>query len=551
VVGEDRPAGKAAWLFALGMLGMALRLGRRRSAKAPSPAPARTAGQKARRALRALTGIAVIGAAGSFSGCSCGGDEQVAGAQYRCDPAATPPCTTLEPGLIGAYTSAAVSGTTIWVAGYAEANLLDRLSWGDLAVGKWEGDRVAWSVIDGVPAEPAVDPALFNKNAFRGGQTEPGDDVGLWTSIAVDDAGKPAVAYYDRTHKALKFAQSNGSSWSVMTVETKLQSDIGRYAKLLFVGGKPIIAYLAIEPGKDGAVTSKVRLATGTTSAPTEADWTFEDVAADPATPCRAYNCAADEACIASTGLCTAKQPSDACAPKCSSGTACVDQGGTAACAAVFDAGKLDTYPDAYGNYVSMAKTPDGGVGIAFYDRLHTNLVIARKEAGAWKTLVVDGATPDGATDTGDMGIGTSLFIDDKGDWHLSYADGLSEGMRYAQVTKGSAVKIVDVADDGLTVDGTTKFTDGQHIVGDDSRVHVAASGEIHITYQDATAGQLRYAVGTPSGDKITWKLRALEQEGFAGAFSAPIAVDGKLQLLNWWRVGGQEPRGDVSIISP
>jgi MYXO-CTERM domain-containing protein len=550
VVGQDRPADKAAWLFALGMLGMALRFGRRRSAKAPSPPPARAAGGKARRALRALTGIALIGAAGSFSGCSCSGDEQDA-SQYRCDPTGNPPCTTLEPGLIGAYTSVAVSGSTIWVAGYVEANWVDEFSWGDLAVGQWSGERVAWSVIDGVPAEPPVDPAQFNKNAFRGGQTESGDDVGLWTSIAVDDAGRPAVAYYDRTNKALKFAQSTSSGWSVMTVETKPQSDIGRYAKLLFVGGKPTIAYLSIEPGENGAVTSKVRLAKGTSGAPTEADWTFEDVAVDTATPCRAYNCGLDEACVASTGLCTKPQTGDACAPSCSSGAACVDQGGAATCAKIIDANKLDSYPEAYGDYVSMAKTPDGGVGIAFYDRLHTNLVIASKEGDAWKTLVVDGATPDGATDTGDMGIGASLFIDDKGDWHLSYVDGLSEGLRYAQVTKGTTVKILDLADDGLTVDGATKFGDGQHLVGDDSRVYVAASGEIHITYQDATAGKLRYAVGTPTGDKITWKVRSIDQEGFAGAFSAPVAVNGKLQLANWWRIGGQAPRGDVSIISP
>ncbi|WP_235879705.1 MYXO-CTERM sorting domain-containing protein [Polyangium aurulentum] len=550
VVGEDRPSSKAAWLFALGMLGMVLRFGRRRSAKAPSPAPARpAAGQKARRALRALTGLAIIGAAGSFSGCSCGGDEQVS-AQYHCDPAANPPCTTLEPGLIGAYTSVAVSGSTVWVAGYVEANWVDEYSWGDLAVGQWNGERVGWSVIDGVPADPPVDPAQFNKSAFRGGQTEAGDDVGLWTSIAVDDAGRPAVAYYDRTHRALKFAQSTASGWSVMTVETQPQSDIGRYAKLLFVGGKPVIAYLSIGPGENGAVTSKVRLAKGASAAPTESDWTFEDVAVNTATPCREYNCTLSEVCVADTGMCTKKENSDACTPKCSSGSACVDQGGAAACADIVDATKLDSYPEAYGDYVSMAKTPDGGVGIAFYDRIHTDLVIATKEGEAWKTLVVDGAAPDGA-DTGDMGIGSSLFIDDKGDWHLSYVDGLSEGLRYAQVTKGTTVKILDLADDGLTVDGATKFEDGQHLVGDDSRVYVSASGEIHITYQDATAGKLRYAVGTPSGDKITWKLRSIDQEGFAGAFSAPISVDGKLQLANWWRTGGQEPRGDVSIVSP
>ena len=81
--------------------------------------------------------------------------------------------------------------------------------------------------------------------------------------------------------------------------------------------------------------------------------------------------------------------------------------------------------------------------------------------------------------------------------------------------------------------------------------IYVGPSGEIHITYQDATAGTLRHAVGTPSGDMITWKVKAIDQDGFAGAFSRPFIVDGKLMLANWWRMGGDEPKGDVAIVTP
>jgi hypothetical protein len=49
----------------------------------------------------------------------------------------------------------------------------------------------------------------------------------------------------------------------------------------------------------------------------------------------------------------------------------------------------------------------------------------------------------------------------------------------------------------------------------------------------------------------VTWNVSVVEQEGFAGAFSRPFISDGKLMLANWWRVGGDEPRGDVNIISP
>ncbi|MBK9263594.1 MAG: hypothetical protein IPM54_27785 [Polyangiaceae bacterium] len=548
VAGEESSQSNAAWLVALGMVGVALRFARRRSDKpsagAPSNPKVRAAtGSRGRRALRALTGIAIIGAAGSFAG--CGDDGTVKVNTYQC---VAPNCTTLYPGLIGAYTSVATTGKTIWVAGYAEADWSNEFSWGDLVVGTWSETKVNWKAIDGVPAEPPVDPTLYNKDGFRGGQVEPGDDVGLWTSIALDRAGKPAVAYYDRTNKALKFAQQVDTAWRIITVESKPQSDIGRYAKLVFVADRPAIAYLSIEPGADGAVTSKVRVATATSTTPSEADWTFEDAVVDNATPCRAYFCGTGDVCVVENNRCMAKQTT--CDPKCGTGTACVDLGMGAACSDIRDASKVDTYPDAVGDYISLAVDPSGALGIAFYDRIHGNLVIASKASGSWTSQIVDGQAPDG-TDTGDRGIGASLFIDDKGDWHISYVDGLSEGLLYAQVTKGTTVLFTTGVDDGLTVDGVTKHDDGQHLVGDDSSIYVGASGEIHITYQDATAGKLRHAVGTPTGGMITWKLATIEQEGFAGAFSKPFIVDGKLMLANWWRMGGEEPKGDVSIVSP
>ncbi|HRI71269.1 MAG TPA: hypothetical protein PK156_43850, partial [Polyangium sp.] len=546
VVGDDS-RGNAAWMLVLGMVGAALRLARRRSDKPAEDKPSNpkmraTTSSSGRRALRVLTSISVLGAAGFFAG--CGDDGQVQVNTYKCEP---PGCTSLLPGLIGAYTSVAVSGKTIWVAGYAEADWSNGYSWGDLVVGPWNETHVDWKAVDGVPAEPPVDSTIFNKEGFRGGQIESGDDVGLWTSIALNDSGNPSVAYYDRTNRALKYIRRVESNWEAITVEAKPMSDIGRYAKLMFVGGKPTIAYLSIEPGQNGAVTSKIRLATATSATPKESDWTFEDVVVDPATPCRPTYCDSSSACIISTNTCVKKETT--CDPKCSTGTACVDLGMGAACSDIRDGATIDTYPDAVGDYISMALDPSGGIGLAYYDRIHGNLVIASKATGTWTSTIIDGQAADG-TNTGDRGIGASLFIDEKGDWHISYADGLSEGLMYAQITKGTTVKLTTVVDDGLGINGM-KHDDGQHLVGDDSSVYVGSSGEIHITYQDATAGKLRHAVGTPSGDMITWKVSVVAQENFAGAFSRAFVADGKLMLANWWRAGGEEPKGDVAIVTP
>jgi len=83
----------------------------------------------------------------------------------------------------------------------------------------------------------------------------------------------------------------------------------------------------------------------------------------------------------------------------------------------------------------------------------------------------------------------------------------------------------------------------------------VTQSGEIHISYQDATAGTLRHVTGSPSGQGHSWLIKALDQKGkFAGAFSRMLSVDGTLSVLNWWRVGGKTDIGvvgDVAIIAP
>jgi hypothetical protein len=459
-------------------------------------------------------------------------------------------CTALEPGLIGAYTSAVAEGGSVWVAGYLEGNYNDPAfvyKYGDLVVGKWNDDasKVDWTIVDGVPSDP-VDTTKFDINGFRGGQSLEGDDVGLWTSVALGPDGNPAVAYYDRTNKALKFAQLIGDTWSVTTVSAVTGADVGRYAKLLFVGGVPVIAYLAILPAEGpGPITSKVVVATSASPTPGDGDWTEEDVIVSDTTPCRVSFCPSTTVCIAATGLCT--EVVEGCA-KCAPSEGCVDDGGPK-CEAKFDKNKLDSYPDAVGDYIALAPDTAGGFGIAYYDRTHGNLFVASKASGAWSSLLVDGQA--GETDTGDMGIGASLSIDSAGDWHVAYVDGYAEAVRYAKIAQGTTLGATELVDDGLSVGGLP-FDDGQHLVGDDSSIFVTSSGEVHITYQDATGGTLHYAVGVPSGAGHTWTVTVVEQpDTFAGAFSKVLGEGGVLRIVNWWRKGGERVVGDVAIVTP
>jgi len=214
----------------------------------------------------------------------------------------------------------------------------------------------------------------------------------------------------------------------------------------------------------------------------------------------------------------------------------------------------VDTYPDVMGDYISIASGP-GGLGIAAYDRPHGNLVaFMDRGGGKWDQAIIDGETGSRADktaiDTGDVGVGASLFIDGGGTWHLSYVNGLDESLRYITFKDGKPGKS-EIVDDGSSADGKT-FPDGLHVVGDDSTIRV--DGDIVVIYyQDATAGTLRRAAGSPKGSTHNWDLRALPQPNrYAGFF--PAIVPGEDKVANFWEQtdrGTHTVTGNVSILQP
>src|SRR5690606_5835443 len=188
---------------------------------------------------------------------------------------------------------------------------------------------------------PAPDGSKFDTSAFRGGQIEPGEDGGLWTSIAAN-GDRLAVAYYDRTNGQLKLAVRGDDGWSVDVVEKIANGDAGKYAELWVEGDTPVVAYQAIEPATQGLVASTVRIARDGSSG----GFQHEDVAVEPETPCRAEYCTGGSVCLAETGQCA---PTGTGCPDCADDEECIGVGGTPQCAEVLDDGKLDTYPFAIG----------------------------------------------------------------------------------------------------------------------------------------------------------------------------------------------------------
>ena len=174
-----------------------------------------------RRSHTALIGIGALAAvAASSQGCACG--DSSSANNTGCGSDCNQPCGSANTvGLVGSYTSIAkAKDGTIWVAGYNDGDVSDPHGgnlWGDLVVGKYDSGKsqVMWTTVDGLPPKrtdgtcPPNDP-----NGWRGGETDLGDDVGLWTSMQLDASDHPMVSYFDASHGALKFASFDGSSWS-------------------------------------------------------------------------------------------------------------------------------------------------------------------------------------------------------------------------------------------------------------------------------------------------------------------------------------------------
>jgi hypothetical protein len=507
----------------LGLAGLSLIVLRRRG------------GDAARRAVaRGGLALGAIGlVAATSQGCACGDAED---AKTGCGSDCNQQCATgLKQGQPGAYLSVAkAKDGALWAAGYNDSLLADSdsLLWGDLVVGKLDpaSQQVKWETVDGIPTRTEGCGA-YEPYGWRKGETESGDNVGRYTSIQVSSKGEPMVSYYDDTNNRLKFA-INAGGWKVSVLKELARADIGKYSKMLLVDGKPVIAYMHLEPGTAGRTRTKISLARAKVESPQGPnDFTFEDIAVDEDGPCTATSCATGDACIKGTGTCT--KTTGGCQPACAATEACINVDNKAVCNVT--ANPVQTYPRGLGPFIGFATGPKG-LGIVAYDGFHGNLVAFTETKGApWQRVILDGEAGNRndktAIDTGDVGISASLAIDPNGTWHVSYVAGTDETLRYVTLVDGAPTRPM-LVDDGFGVDGKV-HADGKHIVGDDSAIRV--DGErVTITYSDSSSLGIRRAVGTGAGPAKRWDLRSIKQDGRWVAF--PQFVPGEEKIAAWWR---------------
>lgn len=428
----------------------------------------------------------------------------------------------IQPGVLATHLDLVVDEAgTAYVSGYNPGNPAT-VDLGDLVFGTWNGSAMDWEIVDGAPSTPITN----NPDGWRGGVSAPGDDVGRWTSM-VEMSGTFMIAHYDATNGALRFSAGGPGAWASHTVDA--MGDSGRYASLVLTAdGNPAVSYLrmAPDPMDETLVRGSVMVATASSPNPAaETDWTVTEVAWS-VMPCRPFLCDGLASCLES-GACVT--PTSDCSEECGSDDVCF----SGSCEAALPAGYVEDMPPAYGLYTSLAAT-DSGLALVWYDRTSGNIFGAAYDGAAWSApFHIDGYLL-GDPFVGDSGHGADLAVDSAGLWHVVYIDGAEETLRYSQVQSDGTVVSREIVDDGSTSDGTERFTDGRHIIGDDASIVVDDGGGISVVYQDATSGHAVRATRPAGGGD--WTIARFDSEGSTGYWLSQQRLGTTSYVATFWR---------------
>lgn len=353
-------------------------------------------------------------------------------------------------GRVGPYSDvAAGKDGSIWVSAYAQTH-------GDLVVAKVDPGRVpneAWEWVDGIPDGPVLVP----DSQIRGGIDAAGENVGMYTSIAVNNDGSPMVTYFDRDSGSLKFAQKLNDAWQIHTIQKGTGPSLGEQGELIGMytslslrtdDGRPGVAFLAHMRDANGA-RAEVRYAAAQVPNPTQpGDWQIWVV---------------DKAPL---------PPSDPANPN------------------------IYPLPEGLGLFVDSARLPNQAPVVVYYDRSNGDLKLAKFNpmTGQFATPVrLDGANVD-------AGWSPSVVVDAQGVVHVAYVGSSQDDLKYVT---DRAMAMPEIVDDGYRIVGQT--VDGLpkpefHFVGDDASLVLANGSLPMIAYQDATTQELLLATKGQDG---------------------------------------------------
>ncbi len=410
-------------------------------------------------------------------------------------------------GTYGWYAAAAATTEEILVSAYDP-------NYGDLVVARFGFDGVKTSV-DYVDGYPTTGPVIGNPDGLRSGRTEPGENVGLHTAIAVDNSGVAHVAYYDKDKGALKYANDAGGLWKSTIVDD--EGDTGFYTSIAIgPDGFPRIAYMMVSGtvSPDPTPVTALKVATARSNMPLSAsDWSTQvvDSAAKPALVCGG-GCMRDQACVDLGGGPACVPTTTGCPMTCESGETCVDNAGTPVCEARIATIPVDDLIEGTGLFASLAIATDGALAIAYYDRLQGDLRFAESDGSGttWTLRTLDG---NDAMDPTDVGQHANLAFGANGTRGVAYIDASNDDLVYFDLVASTR----EIVDDGVTPPNL-------RMVGADASLVFDDTGSPAIAYQDPTNIDLLYArrLGAPP----MWSIEVLRggpppgmMEGTAAGF--------------------------------
>lgn len=502
------------------------------------------------------------------------------------------PTPSLTPGAWGRFSDLAVTSTEVLVSGY------DTI-YGDLVMGRFTtdtGEELGVDYIDGVPS---AGPVVANPAGPRGGRTEPGPDVGQYTSLALS-SGSPRITYYDVDAGALRYAEYTGTSWQTSLIDDGRDGDgedtgdVGRFSSLVIdANGIAHVVYYAHRVDVSGAAVTGPIYARAKSAAPGGYD-DWERVFVEAVDSCNGAcsesqacvlgaagptcmttrtdcdpGCGCDEDCVDLSGSATCKprrpaallEPCDGhcatgticvsdggagtvCASKrdgqcsgCQSGELCVDDGaGGAACRRETPYSLITGLPEGVGLFASLV-LHNGIPTVAYYDRLHR---LVRGAVGNF----------DGGAALGSFAsLPVVCDADDDVGQHVTMA--ASAGTLHIVYQAGDGSMLMHYSGDDLFTGATEILDDGLrdgggiHLVGGHASIAFGSGGKMYVAYADQTDNDLVLAYESTSG----WKRTVVLSDGAYGSFARVAIANGRAYVSTYQRENPSGARDDSKLV--
>ena len=292
--------------------------------------------------------------------------------------------------------------------------------------------------------------------------------VGEFTSLALDSNDRPHISYYDEGNDDLKYTRWTGSTWAIETVDAP--GNVGYYTSLaLDSNDHPHISYLDV-------INDDLKYARWTGSA-----WNIETV-----------DSTGDVGWDTSLALDSSDNPHISYFDFSNKDLKYAWWTGSAWAAETVDAS------GDVGRDSSIALDSNDYPRISYFDEANGDLKYAAWTGSAWSIETVDA--------TGYVGSDTSLALNSSDNPHISYLDSTNADLKYARWT-GVAWAIQTVDSNG--------------IVGAGPSLALDSNGNPHISYRDWGIQDLKYARWIRSA----WVIETVDSTGEVGLHSS-LALD-------------------------